>query len=56
MKTINDIIDEIIKLSDCENLKGRWDCEGCWDCDNYSFCHVDTMFIALDYIDRKGTI
>ena len=50
MLTINDIITEVMKLGECGRLKA------CWNCSYYTFCHVDTMLIALDYIEREGTI
>lgn len=50
MKTINDIITEVMKAGECEHLKA------CIDCSFLDFCHADTVFIALDYIKREGVI
>lgn len=50
MLTINDIIDEVLKVGECGHLKACADCSFC------TFCHVDTAFITLDYIKREGTI
>lgn len=50
MKTINDIITEIMRIGHCSlSIK-------CWNCHLGGYCHIDTMFIALDYIEREGTI
>ncbi len=50
MITINDIITEVMKVGECGHLKA------CEDCSFWTFCHVDTIFIALDYIEREGVI
>lgn len=50
MKTINDIITEIMKTGHC-GLSIN-----CWNCHLGDYCYIDTMFIALDYIKRGGTI
>ena len=50
MKTINDIIAEIRKTGICGlSIK-------CWNCHLGGYCHIDSMFIALDYIEREGQI
>lgn len=50
MKTINDIIVEIRKTGICGlSIK-------CWNCHLGGYCHIDSMFIALDYIEREGQI
>ena len=45
MKTINDII-TIARTVCCHRPKE------CFYCEGYSYCRVNTMFIALEYLER----
>lgn len=50
MTTINDIVTMIRNSAYCCKPKE------CFYCEGYSYCRVNTMFIALEYIEKEGVI
>lgn len=50
MTTIKDIVTMIRNSAYCCKPKV------CSDCEGYTFCRVNTMYIALEYIEREGII